>query len=76
MTNCREPKLSEHDAKNKAVHVTRSLRHKRPKTGSSLGQAKAYYCKECNAWHVKREEPKEVLIREPDKCQELYSIPN
>lgn len=75
MAACTEEKLSEVDAKNKAVNLTRGLRSKKPKVGTSLGQYKAYFCKPCQAWHVKKEEPTSTLKREIT-CQNLSFTPS
>jgi hypothetical protein len=70
--NCKEKKYEENDAKNKALHMTTQARRHRPKTGSAHGQSRAYYCKDCKAWHVKTETSKIEVTQEP--CQPLSSI--
>jgi hypothetical protein len=72
MTNCIEESLSEVDAKNKAVKLTRNMRSRKPRTGKSLGQARAYFCKNCEAWHVRIIPPTETFTRKPI-CHELSS---
>jgi hypothetical protein len=50
--SCKLKKETSIDAKNNAVRMSRSLRNSKPKDGTEKSQFKAYYCEECDAWHV------------------------
>jgi hypothetical protein len=73
---CHEKKYDQLTAKNEAVRLTRKDRFQKPKTGSALGQYKAYFCKECDAWHIRKEGPKQQSSKQENiLCPESSFIP-
>jgi hypothetical protein len=74
---CHEKKYDQLTAKNEAVRLTRKARFQKPKTGTALGYYKAYFCKECDAWHIKQETPKQKTRTEDQTnlCPKLSFTP-